>query len=145
MYAWFLEQWVIIISASQAFVPACFVLRNSCPGEGSVDCSCSSYGRFTCCRLLLLRSFSWSFPNSLVMMSSLLYIAVVPLLASTAAASLLSGLSVTSLLSSLGPAPANDPRFTNFVAPGHGDGQSLRRRFDYARSDLCSSLSMPRA
>jgi hypothetical protein len=31
-------------------------------------------------------------------------------------------LDVGALLKSLGPAPANDPRFTNFQPAGHGDG-----------------------
>ncbi|KAK4570054.1 hypothetical protein LTR86_003024 [Recurvomyces mirabilis] len=35
-----------------------------------------------------------------------------------------SALDIPGLLSSLGPAPANDPRFTNFQAPGAGDVRS---------------------
>lgn len=36
-------------------------------------------------------------------------------------------LDVHGLLNSLAPAKEGDPRFTNFVAPGPGDGKSLHR------------------
>jgi len=57
------------------------------------------------------------------MKSGLFTIVAASGLVSVASAQLL-GLDITGLLASLGPAPADDPRFTNWTAPGPGDVRS---------------------
>lgn len=52
-------------------------------------------------------------------------------------------LDIPGLLSSLGPAPANDPRFTNFQKPGPNDGASIN--IDTAYTTANKRQSAPRA